>query len=295
MTPKPMGGTATPTPTKLVSGFIQQGARQTTQPQQIQQNRNGGLAQNRNGSLAQHVVRNKFLTTIERKPDFESSFGDSFSTKSLCGNGDDSLLGESREALENIIEMGLETFEVVNVQPEVESDRPCYICRTTKSKDDLFYCSACCAPFHQRCLGPSPPGSSTCSNCSNSSSKGGLGGQHVNYEQAMNARAESIDAKCEQIDGAEYQVISFLSSDSTVAPLKMNLQVDHSAAPVPLSSLTASQSTVLVDLPQVFLQPGACSGEVLQHQTASLQPLSDLPASYDFDFDAYLQTISLHQ
>jgi hypothetical protein len=298
------GGSATTPATKVVSGFTiqqasprqqnprlqsprQQSPRQTTQqsrPQQIV-----------NNSLAQQVVRNKFLTTIERKPDFESSFGDTFSTKSLIGDDEDSLLSDSRDTLANIIEMGLETFEVVNVQPEVESDRPCYICRSTKTKEDLFYCSACCAPFHQRCLGQSAQGNSTCSNCSNSSGKGAGGqGQQLDFEQAMIARAESIHAKCEQIDGAEYQVISFLSSDNT-EPLKVNLQVDHSAAPVSLSSLTASQSTVLVDLPQVFLQPGACGGEALQQQTSNLQPLNDLPQTYDMDFDAYLQTISLHE
>jgi len=277
LTPKPAGGNAgsNSTPNKVVTSFSIQhqkspNNRLKSQPQQLTQ------------SLAQQVVRNKFLTTIERKPDFEPSFGESFSsTKSLID--EDSLLAESREALENIIEMGLETFEVVNIQND-DSDRPCYICRATKLKEDLFYCSSCCVPFHRSCNGHST--GSTCSDCSPI-----LGRKTTpNFQEAMIARAESIHAKCEQIDGAEYQVISFLSDDSE--PLKMNLQFEP-AAPVSLSTLTASQSSVLVDLPQVFLQPsGTCSTEVLQPNN-SLQPLNDLPHSYDMDFDAYLQTISM--
>jgi len=282
LTPKPTGATTgsgnNSTPSKVVTSFSIQhqkspNNRQNSRPQQVTQ------------SLAQQVVRNKFLTTIERKPDFEPSFGESFSsTKSLID--EDSLLLESREALENYIEMGLETFEVVNIQNDLDYDRPCYICRTTKLKEDLFSCSSCCVPFHKSCNGHSSE--STCGDCSPVMGRKST----PNFQDAMIARAESIHAKCEKIDGAEYQVISFLSGDTE--PLKMNLQLEP-AAPVSLSSLTASQSTVLVDLPQVFLQPsGTCSTEVLQ-QNNSLQPLNDLPQSYDMDFDAYLQTISLQQ
>jgi len=251
-----------------------------------QQIKNSGGANN----LARQVVRNKFLTTIEqRKPDFESSFDDSFTTppsKSFCDDDNTSLLAESREALENIIEMGLETFEVVNVQADNETDRPCYVCHSSKTKNDLFYCSSCCVPFHQQCLGRSQGrGESSCSNCSNSKTR--------NFEQAMNARADSIHAKCEKIDGAEYQVISFLPDDPSIEPLKMNVEVVQSPPiSLSLSSLTASQgSTVMLDLPQVFLQTGSCG----QESGSTLQPLNDMPQNYDMDFDAYLHTISLQQ
>jgi len=286
LTPKPAGPNTTTnsTPNKVVSSFSIQRQKSPISRVSSPNNRHNSQPQQLNQTLAQQVVRNKFLTTIERKPDFEPSFGESFSsTKSLID--EDSLLAESREALENIIEMGLETFEVVNIQNDMD-DRPCYICRTTKLKEDLFYCSSCCVPFHRSCNGQSC--GSTCSNCSPI----GTRKASPNFEDVMITRAESIHAKCEKIDGAEYQVISFLSDDAE--PLKMNLQVEP-AAPMSLASLTASQSTVLVDLPQVFLQPtGTCSTEVLQ-QNNSLQPLNDLPQTYDVDFDAYLHTISLQE
>ena len=41
----------------------------------------------------------------------------------------------------------------------------------------------------------------------------------------MNARAESIHAKCEEIDGAQYQVISFLTDPDSRLP-EMILQVE---------------------------------------------------------------------
>merc|ERR1712088_1027350 len=106
--------------------------------------------------------------------------------------------------------------EVVNVVPSsqhISTNNPvrvlatsgqpqqlCYICKRD-NKEDLFYCSSCGDNFHQFCLQLQSPGSgqtvsTTCGRCRDT--KG-------DYEQAMNARAESIHAKCEEIDGAQYQ------------------------------------------------------------------------------------------
>jgi len=211
-----------------------------------------------NGNKLPLDVRNKFLTTIENRPT-QQNF-------KIIENPP--MLAENRVALENIIEMGLETYEVVNVNivPQIvqSSDtKPCYICKRD-NKEDLFYCSVCCDPFHQFCLhmqsGSGGGGgggqvqavsTSTCGRC--------LGGKG-DYEQAMIARAESIHAKCEEIDGTQYQVISFLSDDNMKMP-DMILQVEEEE-------------------------------EEEEETVPSLQTPSQLP-TYDNDFDAYLHTISL--
>ena len=79
-----------------------------------------------------------------------------------------------------------------------------------ENKDDLFYCSICCLPFHQFCL--HNLSSTTCSRCL---------GTKFDHETAVNARAESIDAKCEEINGTQYQVISFLSDADQLNKLKL--------------------------------------------------------------------------
>ena len=168
-------------------------------------------------------VRNKFLTTIENRQNIK-----------IIENPP--MPAENRVALENIIEMGLETYEVVNVVPSsqhISTNNPvrvlatsgqpqqlCYICKRD-NKEDLFYCSSCGDNFHQFCLQLQSPGSgqtvsTTCGRCRDT--KG-------DYEQAMNARAESIHAKCEEIDGAQYQVISFLTDPDSRLP-EMILQVE---------------------------------------------------------------------
>merc|ERR1719507_1654867 len=169
-------------------------------------------------------VRNKFLTTIENRQNIK-----------IIENPP--MPAENRVALENIIEMGLETYEVVNVVPNSQhmstnnpvrvlatSGQPqqlCYICKRD-NKEDLFYCSSCGDNFHQFCLQLQTPGSvqtvsTTCGRCQNT--------KQGSYEQAMNARAESIHAKCEEIDGAQYQVISFLTDPDSRLP-EMILQVE---------------------------------------------------------------------
>ena len=134
---------------------------------------------------------------------------------------------EDRIALENSIELGLETYkEVVNIklvphqqprmvnltrltQPPIQQKALCYMCKRD-NKDDLFYCSICCLPFHQFCL--HNLSSTTCSRCL---------GTKFDHETAVNARAESIDAKCEEINGTQYQVISFLSDADQLNKLKL--------------------------------------------------------------------------
>merc|ERR1711936_686818 len=141
-------------------------------------------------------------------------------------------------------------------------DKPCYICKTFTT-EDLFYCSSCYAPFHQFCLQmqhlPHPKGvqsGSLCGRCLDSKDS---------YEQDMNNRAKSIDAKCEEINGKQYQVISFLSEPEQE---KLN------------------QESVLLD--QVFM------GDPLPVPSSfGLQSLNELPQSYDVDFDKYLQTNGL--
>ena len=137
---------------------------------------------------------------------------------------------EDRIALENSIELGLETYkEVVNIKlvphqqqsrmvnltrlsqpPSQLQQKPiCYMCKRD-NKDDLFYCSICCLPFHQFCL--HNLSSTTCSRCL---------GTKFDHETAVNARAESIDAKCEEINGTQYQVISFLSDSEQLNKMKL--------------------------------------------------------------------------
>jgi len=206
-----------------------------------------------NGNKLPLDVRNKFLTTIENRQQ-----------QNIKIIENPPMLAENRVALENIIEMGLETYEVVNVNivPQIvqsSGQKPCYICKRD-NKEDLFYCSVCCDPFHQVCLhmqsgsggAVQAVSTSTCGRC--------LGGKG-DYEQAMIARAESIHNKCEEIDGTQYQVISFLSEDNMKMP-DMILQVEEEE-------------------------------EEEEEGVPSLQPPSQLPAVYDNDFDAYLHTISL--
>ena len=132
---------------------------------------------------------------------------------------------EDRIALENSIELGLETYkEVVNIrlvppqQPAIDNGAKlstqqqkalCYMCKKD-NKEDLFYCSICCNPFHQFCL--HNLSSTTCSRCL---------GTKFDHETAVNARAESIDAKTEEINGTQYQVISFLSGAEQLDNLKL--------------------------------------------------------------------------
>jgi len=131
---------------------------------------------------------------------------------------------EDKIALENSIELGLETYkDVVNIklvpprQPQMvdnqlsrQQQKPvCYMCKKD-NKDDLFYCSICCNPFHQFCL--HNLSSTTCSRCL---------GTKFDHETAVNARAESIDAKCEEINGTQYQVISFLPDSDQLNKMKL--------------------------------------------------------------------------
>jgi len=212
-----------------------------------------------NGHKLPLEVRSKFLTTIENRQN----------NKVVVEN--QPMQAENRIALENIIEMGLETYEVVNVNGSLsggvqvvnvvpqqqlntirlEGQKLCYICKRD-NKEDLFYCSSCCDPFHQFCLhmalgtAGSSSISTTCARC-----KGGKG----DYEQAMNARADSIHAKCEEIDGAQYQVISFLTD------------AEH------------------LKMPEMILQ--------VEEEEEEEAPLPNQNTVYDNDFDAYLHTISL--
>eukprot|EP00090_Calanus_glacialis_P005955 TRINITY_DN14667_c0_g1_i1.p1 TRINITY_DN14667_c0_g1~~TRINITY_DN14667_c0_g1_i1.p1 ORF type:complete len:284 (-),score=78.60 TRINITY_DN14667_c0_g1_i1:61-912(-) len=209
----------------------------------------------------QPEIRNKFLASVEiEDSDMNSSFEDSFSIKTI-GDGDESptLAADQKASLQNFIYNGLETFEVVTVTPA--EDKPCYICKTNTT-EDLFYCSSCYDPFHPFCLHmqnlpqpKEPQSGSLCSRC--------IGGKG-DYEQDMNDRAKSIDAKCEEINGKQYQVISFLSEPEQE---KLNAE------------------SVLLD--QVFMS------EPLPVPSFGLQSLNELPQSYDVDFDKYLQTNGL--
>jgi len=76
----------------------------------------------------------------------------------------------------------------------------------------------------------------------------------------MNKRANSIDNKCEEINGKQYQVISFLSEPDN-DKLGQDLNLDG-------------------------LDPW-------EMPSFGLQSLNDLPGSYDMDFDKYLQTNGL--
>jgi len=207
----------------------------------------------------QPEIRNKFLTSVEIEDlDMNSSFEESFTIKTIGGESPP-LLGDQKASLQNFIYNGLETFEVVTVTPA--EDKPCVICKTNTT-EDLFYCSSCYDPFHPFCLHmqnlpqpKEPQSGSLCSRC--------VGGKS-DYEQDMNNRAKSIDAKCEEINGKQYQVISFLSE-----PEQEKLNAD----------------SVLLD--QVFMS------EALPVPSFGLQSLNELPQSYDVDFDKYLQTNGL--
>jgi len=202
----------------------------------------------------QPEIRNKFLASVEiEDSDMNSSFEESFTIKTVGDQAD------QKASLQNFIYNGLETFEVVTVT--AAEDKPCVICKTNTT-GDLFYCSSCYDPFHPFCLHmqnlpqPKEPSSgSLCSRC--------IGGKHE-YEQDMNDRAKSIDAKCEEINGKQYQVISFLSETE-----QEKLNAD----------------SVLLD--QVFMN------DPLPAQSFGLQSLNELPQSYDVDFDKYLQTNGL--
>eukprot|EP00092_Neocalanus_flemingeri_P009710 GFUD01010458.1.p1 GENE.GFUD01010458.1~~GFUD01010458.1.p1 ORF type:complete len:285 (+),score=64.81 GFUD01010458.1:342-1196(+) len=209
----------------------------------------------------QPEIRNKFLASVEMEDsDMNSSFDDSFSSKTI-GDESPTLAADQKASLQSYIFNGLETFEVVTVTPA--EDKPCYICKTN-TNEDLFYCSSCYDPFHPFCLHmqnlpqpKEPQSGSLCSRCVDD----GKG----DYEQDMNARAKSIDAKCEEINGKQYQVISFLSEPEQE---KLN------------------QESVLLE--QVFMS------EPLPVPTSfGLQSLNELPQSYDVDFDKYLQTNGL--
>jgi len=207
----------------------------------------------------QPEIRNKFLASVEiEDSDMNSSFEDSFSVKTI-GEESPTLAADQKASLQNFIYNGLETFEVVTVTPA--EDKPCVICKTN-TNEDLFYCSSCYDPFHPFCLHmqnlpqpKEPHNGSLCSRC--------VGGKS-DYEQDMNDRAKSIDAKCEEINGKQYQVISFLSEPEQE---KLNAE------------------SVLLD--QVFMS------EPLPVQNFGLQSLNELPQSYDVDFDKYLQTNGL--
>ena len=209
-------------------------------------------------------VRNKFLTTIENRQNIK-----------IIENPP--MPAENRVALENIIEMGLETYEVVNVVPNSQhmstnnpvrvlatSGQPqqlCYICKRD-NKEDLFYCSSCGDNFHQFCLQLQNPGSvqtvsTTCGRCQNT--------KQGSYEQAMNARAESIPAKCEEIYGAQYQVISFLTDPDSRLP-EMILQVEDPSEQQEEEEVSSQQQT-----------------EEGQQQQIGGNKL------YDNDFNSYLQ------
>ena len=212
-------------------------------------------------TLKEPQARNKFLSSVDIDDgDINSSFDDSY-----CKSIDDSSPSSDQSAsLQSFIYSGLveggngETYEVVEViQAE---DKPCYICKTFTT-EDLFYCSSCYAPFHQFCLQmqhlPHPKGvqsGSLCGRCLDSKDS---------YEQDMNNRAKAIDAKCEEINGKQYQVISFLTEpEQEKLNQDLNLDsVDPWALPV--------------------------------NTNFGLQTLNDLPGSYDMDFDKYLQTNGL--
>ena len=86
------------------------------------------------------------------------------------------------------------------------------------------------------------------------------------YEQDMNNRARSIDNRSEEINGKQYQVISFLTEPEN-DKLAQDLNLD-TVDPWGLPGLNSLPSF-------------------------GLQSLNDLPGSYDVDFDKYLQTNGL--
>ena len=214
----------------------------------------------------QPEMRNKFLSSIDLDDvgDMNSSFEDSFGGfGGKLSDDSPSPPDQSASSLQSFIYGGLtdtsERYEVVEViQAE---DKPCYICRAFTA-EDLFYCSSCYDPYHQLCLQmqhlPQHKGlngsGSMCGRCLNSKDS---------YEEDMNNRAKSIEAKCEEINGKQYQVISFLS-DPDQDKLDQDLNLDT------------------VD-----------PWEMPQLPSFGLQSLNDLPGSYDVDFDRYLQTNGL--
>jgi len=207
----------------------------------------------------QPEIRNKFLASVEiEDSDMNSSFEESFTIKTI-GDESPTIAADQKASLQNFIYNGLETFEVVTVTPA--EDKPCVICKTITT-EDLFYCSSCYDPFHPFCLHmqnlpqpKEPQAGSLCSRC--------IGGKG-DYEQDMNDRAKSIETKCEEINGKQYQVISFLSEPEQA---KLNAE------------------SVLLD--QVYMS------EPLPVPSFGLQSLNELPQSYDVDFDKYLQTNGL--
>ena len=99
------------------------------------------------------------------------------------------------------------------------------------------------------------------------------------YEQDMNNRAKAIDTKTEEINGRQYQVISFLPDPEPVKP----------------GQAAGGGQQLSLDQVDTWTFPAVA-------QTAPItgfQPYNDLPQSYDDDFDKYLQTngmaISLQQ
>ena len=220
------------------------------------------------GGAKEPKIRNKFLSSVDLDDvgDMNTSFEDSFGGFGANSIDDSPSPPETSSAasLQSFIYGGLvdgengETYEVVEViQAE---DKPCYICKSFTS-EDLFYCSSCYDPYHQCCLQmqhlPQPKGvnssGSMCGRCINS--------KNNSYEQDMNTRANSIDAKCEEINGKQYQVISFLTEpdNDKLAQDCLNLEgVDPWEMP-----------------------------------SFGLQSLNDLPGTYDMDFDKYLQTNGL--
>jgi len=217
-------------------------------------------------TVKQPEIRNKFLSSVDLDDvgDINTSFEDSF----IGGRNvsDDSPSPPDAGSLQNFIYNGLvgtengETYEVVEVIQA--DDKPCYICKSF-TNEDLFYCSSCYDPYHQFCLqmqhlpqNKSLSGSgSMCGRCINKNTD--------SYEMDMNKRAKSIDAKCEEINGKQYQVISFVSEPDD-DKLAQDLNLD-TMDPWGLPSIPSF----------------------------GLQSLNDLPGSYDVDFDKYLQTNGL--
>lgn len=221
----------------------------------------------------QPEMRNKFLSSVDLDEcDMNSSFEDSFGFGAARMSDDSPSPPEpSGASLQSYIIGGLggdgdagERYEVVEViQAE---DKPCYICKAF-TNEDLFYCSSCYDPYHQFCLQmqhlPQHKGlngsGSMCGRCLNSKDS---------YEEDMNNRAKSIDNKCEEINGKQYQVISFLSDpDHEDEKLDQDLNLD---AMDPWESLGMSSVP-----------------------SFGFNSLNDLPGSYDVDFDKYLQTNGL--
>jgi len=210
--------------------------------------------------------RNKFLSSVDLDDvgDMNSSFDDSF----IGGRTmDDSPSPTDTASLQNFIYNGLvggengETYEVVEViQAE---DKPCYICKSFTS-EDLFYCTSCYDPYHQFCLQMQHlpqnknGAGSMCGRC--------LSSKDNSYAEDMNNRARSIDNRSEEINGRQYQVISFLTEPEN-DKLAQDLNLD-TVDPWGLPGLNSLPSF-------------------------GLQSLNDLPGSYDVDFYKYLQTNGL--